>query len=72
MSENSSIFKREVQRSHMNRHSPAPVITMYDSEIAELPVKGKSLYELSCNILSLSFLEDDEDIYTMDDLREKF
>lgn len=34
--------------------------------------KTKNLCELSCNILSLSFLEDEEEIYTMDDLKEKY
>lgn len=34
--------------------------------------KAKPLCELSCNILSLSFLEDEEEIYTLDDLKEKY
>ncbi|GEM_PF-6545893 len=34
--------------------------------------KTKNLCELSCNILSLSFLEDEEEIYTLDDLKEKY
>lgn len=29
-------------------------------------------YELSCRILSLSFLENEEDIYTEKDLKEKY
>ncbi|AXJ01153.1 hypothetical protein CYPRO_1903 [Cyclonatronum proteinivorum] len=29
-------------------------------------------YELSCSILSLSFLEQEEDIYTLDDLKERY
>ncbi|MCH8557848.1 MAG: hypothetical protein LAT84_08500 [Balneolia bacterium] len=34
--------------------------------------RAKHLCELSCNILSLSFLEDEEEIYTLDDLKEKY
>ncbi len=32
----------------------------------------RNFYELSCNILSLSFLEDEEEIYSMEDLKEKY
>ncbi|MFW6348483.1 MAG: hypothetical protein ACOC2C_07735 [Cyclonatronaceae bacterium] len=32
----------------------------------------KNLHELSCDMLSLSFLEKEEEIYTLNDLREMY
>lgn len=32
----------------------------------------KNLHELSCDMLSLSFLENEEEIYTLNDLREMY
>lgn len=34
------------------------------------PSKVKNLHELSCDMLSLSFLADEEEIYTLNDLRD--
>lgn len=42
--------------------------TMYKMDITRV----KNLHELSCDMLSLSFLEQEEEIYTLNDLREMY
>ncbi len=44
----------------------------HTGEQVSVEEKPRNFYELSCNILCLSFLEEEDDIYTVDDLKEKY
>lgn len=52
---------QHIQRSETNKAS-------YKVDIS----KVKNLHELSCDMLSLSFLEQEDEIYTLNDLREMY
>ncbi|MCC5935111.1 MAG: hypothetical protein JJU35_12770 [Balneolales bacterium] len=81
MYETNSDFDREYHMDHNempkqrhNEHAgniPDGNLTKQKQQHSACCRTGRS-YELSCSILSLSFLEQEPDLYSLDDLKERY